>query len=171
MTYEVTITDGSGKAIIHRVELTRSADRNWQCKVDGKEFAFDSVQPEGDALSLLIGSASHEVRRDGNGSAFALLVGARRYEVEITDPRSLRGRKAKSGSADGPKKIVAPMPGKVVRILAAEGATVEAGQGVVVIEAMKMQNELKAPKAGKVQKMMAKEGAAVNAGDALAIIE
>jgi biotin carboxyl carrier protein len=63
------------------------------------------------------------------------------------------------------------MPGKVVRVLAAEGAEVEVGQGVIVIEAMKMQNELKSPKKGKVQKIVAQQGAAVNAGDVLAIVE
>jgi biotin carboxyl carrier protein len=63
------------------------------------------------------------------------------------------------------------MPGKVVRILAAAGSSVEAGQGVLVVEAMKMQNELKSPKAGKVQKVLVAEGAAVNAGDVLAIVE
>lgn len=172
MTYEITITDGSGKAATHKVELTRHPETGaWQCRVDGADFAFDSAQPDGDTLSLLVGGASHEVRRDGNGSGFSVVVGRRRYAVDVSDPRSLRGRKAKAGFTDGPKKILAPMPGKVVRILAAEGAEVEQGQGVVVIEAMKMQNELKAPKAGKVMKVMAAEGAAVNAGDALAIIE
>jgi biotin carboxyl carrier protein len=63
------------------------------------------------------------------------------------------------------------MPGKVVRVLAPEGAEVEAGQGVIVIEAMKMQNEMKSPKKGRVQKIIAPEGTAVNAGDALAIVE
>lgn len=172
MTYEIVVTDGSGKATTHKVELRRHPETGaWQCIVDGREFAFDAAQPEGDTLSLLAGGVSHEIRRDGNGSGFGLLVGPRRYAVEISDPRSLRARKTKAGFADGPRKILAPMPGKVVRILAAEGAAVELGQGVIVIEAMKMQNELKAPKAGKVQKVLAAEGAAVNAGDALAIIE
>jgi len=66
---------------------------------------------------------------------------------------------------------VAPMPGKVVRILAAESAEVEAGQGIVVVEAMKMQNEIKSPKKGVVRKVVAAEGAAVNAGDVLAVVE
>ena len=171
MTYEILITDGAGKATTHRVELVRSKDGAWSCKVDGQDFVCDSAQPEGDVLSLLVAGKSYEVRRDVNGNELAMVVEGRRFVAEVSDPRSLRGRKAKAGHADGPKKITAPMPGKVVRILAPEGTDVDAGQGVVVIEAMKMQNELKAPKAGKVKKMMAAEGAAVNAGDALAIIE
>lgn len=172
MMLEVTLTDGSGRTSSHKVELTRHPETGaWVCKVDGADFAFDSARPEADTLSLLRDGDSYEVRRDGDGSNFGVVVGTRRYAVEISDPRSLRGRKAKAGFADGPRKITAPMPGKVVRILAAEGAEVELGQGVIVIEAMKMQNELKAPKAGKVQKVLAAEGTAVNAGDALAVIE
>jgi biotin carboxyl carrier protein len=68
-------------------------------------------------------------------------------------------------------KIVAPMPGKVVRVLAREGDEVEAGAGVAVVEAMKMQNEIKSPKKGSIQKILVREGAAVNAGDVLAIVE
>ncbi|MGA7302985.1 MAG: biotin/lipoyl-containing protein, partial [Candidatus Sulfotelmatobacter sp.] len=86
------------------------------------------------------------------------------------DPRSLRGR-ARAADDRGPKKIVAPMPGKVVRLLVKEGDEVELGAGVAVVEAMKMQNEIKSPKKGTVQKIMATEGAAVNAGDVLAIVE
>ena len=71
----------------------------------------------------------------------------------------------------GPKKLVSPMPGKVLRVLAAQGSTVEAGAGVLVIEAMKMQNEIKSPKQGIIKKLFASEGAAVNAGDVLAIVE
>ena len=174
MTYEITITDGSGKATTHRVELMRpSQGVALQCRIDGQIFECDSARPEADVLSLLVGGQAYEVRRDGNGQAAPLdiLVDGRRFAAEVSDPRSLRGRKAKAGATDGPRKITAPMPGKVVRILAVEGSEVEAGQSVIVIEAMKMQNELKSPKAGKVKKIMAAEGAAVNAGDALAIIE
>jgi len=71
----------------------------------------------------------------------------------------------------GPKKIVAPMPGKVVRLLVSEGHEVESGAGVAVVEAMKMQNEIKSPKKGMVQKILVSEGTAVNAGDVLAIVE
>ena len=173
MIYDVTVTDGSGKARDHRVEIRRTPEGGLECLLDGKPFAFDSAQPEADVLSLLVGGKSYEVRRDGHAQSndLSVVVAGRRFAAEVSDPRSLRGRKAKAGATDGPRKITAPMPGKVVRILAAEGIDVEAGQGVIVIEAMKMQNELKSPKAGKVKKILAAEGAAVNAGDALAVVE
>lgn len=174
MIFDVVITGSGGQPTTHRVELKRaSGTGSWICRVDGQPFAFDSCQAEADVLSLLVAGRSHEIRRDGNGQSNGMnvVVSGQRYAAEVTDPRSLRGRKLKAGSTDGPKKIKAPMPGKVVRILAPEGSSVEAGQGVIVIEAMKMQNELKAPKAGVVKKIMAAEGATVNAGDALAVIE
>ena len=89
----------------------------------------------------------------------------------MRDPRSLRSRRDAAGDEHGPKKLVAPMPGKVVRVLVAEKSEVEAGQGIVVVEAMKMQNEIKSPKKGFVQKMLVTPGANVIAGDVLAIVE
>ncbi|HUS19154.1 MAG TPA: biotin/lipoyl-containing protein [Terriglobales bacterium] len=178
MTYDVAVTSRDGKTTSYKVELKRSDAAGWICQVDGQPFTFDSAQPAADVLSLLVGGESYEVRREtaasnGNGQTGeqSIAVGGRRYVVEVSDPRSLRSRKAKAGSSEGPKKIKAPMPGKVVRILAAEGDAVEAGQGVVVIEAMKMQNELKSPKAGTLKRLIANVGMAVNAGDTLAIVE
>ncbi|MGB6333508.1 MAG: biotin/lipoyl-containing protein, partial [Candidatus Sulfotelmatobacter sp.] len=99
-----------------------------------------------------------------------LWVGSTRFAVEVRDPRSLRSR-ARAGDDRGPRKVVAPMPGKVVRLLVSEGDEVESGSGVAVVEAMKMQNEIKSPKRGTVRKILVSEGAAVNAGDVLAIVE
>ena len=94
-----------------------------------------------------------------------------RYSAEVRDPRSLRNRRADAETAHGPRKLTAPMPGKVVRLLVQEKEEIEQGQGLLVMEAMKMQNELKSPKKGVVQKILAAEGANVNAGDVLAIVE
>jgi pyruvate carboxylase subunit B len=69
--------------------------------------------------------------------------------------------------AEGRQQVVAPMPGKVVRVLVSAGEQVEAGQGLLVVEAMKMQNEIRSPKSGTVEKVVASEGQAVNAGDVL----
>ena len=98
-------------------------------------------------------------------------MGDQPYTAEVRDPRSLRGRKLRADHGKGVRRLVAPMPGKVVRFLVGENAPVEAGQGVVVVEAMKMQNEIKSPKKGIVVKLAVAEGAAVNAGDVLAIVE
>jgi biotin carboxyl carrier protein len=98
-------------------------------------------------------------------------IGEQTYRAELRDPRSLRNRKLRADHGKGARQLVAPMPGKVVRFLVGENSPVEAGQGVVVVEAMKMQNEIKSPKKGTVVKLAVAEGAAVNAGDVLAIVE
>ena len=101
----------------------------------------------------------------------SIVVAGKRYLAEVSDPRSLRGRKAKAGAVEGPRKIKAPMPGKIVKVLAAEGTEVKANQGILVMEAMKMQNEIKSPKAGVVRKISVSEGLAVNSGQTLATVE
>jgi biotin carboxyl carrier protein len=89
----------------------------------------------------------------------------------LRDPRSLRSRQKAAGNEKGPRQIVAPMPGRIVRMLVAENSSVEAGQGIVIVEAMKMQNEIKSPKKGVIKRISAIPGAAVNPGDILAVVE
>ena len=165
MVYEIAV---AGKP--HRLELEKS-DSGWACRLDGREIKVDAVMPRRDVLSLLIDGHSYEIKREQTATDLHMWVGSTRFAVELRDPRSLRSRLAGRGDEKGPKKLVAPMPGRVVRVLVAEKAEVEAGQGIVVVEAMKMQNEIKSPKKGTVQKVLAVPGAAVNAGDVLAIVE
>jgi biotin carboxyl carrier protein len=153
----------------YRLDLNRSGG-NWSCRVDGQELELDAVLALPDVLSLRLGNIAYEIKLEQVASEMYLWVGSRRFAVEVGDPRSLRSR-ARSGDDHGPKKVTAPMPGKVVRLLVREGDQVETGGGVVVVEAMKMQNEIKSPKKGTVQKILVGEGAAVNAGDILAIVE
>ena len=165
MIYEVKIESKS-----YRVELVRRGT-GWSCKLDGHDFPFDVTSLENGLLSVLVEGKSYEVRQEVAGAETSVVVGHERYKATVRDPRSLRSRKSGDDSAQGPKKIVAPMPGKVVRIVAPPGTEVEAGQPVLVIEAMKMQNELKAPKKGKVRRITVTEGAAVEAGQTLAEVE
>ena len=165
MVYDVIV---SGKP--HRLNLEK-VKGVWQCRLDGKEVQFDAVLTGRDVLSLLVDGRSYEVKREQTATDLHLWVGGTRFPVELRDPRSLRARQASVVDEKGPRKILAPMPGRVVRLLAAEQSEVEAGQGIVVVEAMKMQNEIKSPKKGIVKKIMATAGAAVNAGDVLAIVE
>jgi biotin carboxyl carrier protein len=165
MTYDVTIDSKN-----YRLELNR-IDGRWQCRLDGREVQMDAILSRRDVLSVIIDGKSYEVKRERTATDLHLWVGPVRYAAELRDPRSLRSRKGAGIDDKGPKKLIAPMPGKVVRLLVAEKASVEAGQGILVVEAMKMQNEIKSPKAGIVQKMVAAEGANVNAGDVLAVVE
>jgi biotin carboxyl carrier protein len=164
MTYDIAI-DGKN----YRLDLNQ-VDGRWHCQLDGREIEVDAVLARPDVLSLRIGNKAYEVKCERVVSDLHIWVGSVRYAAEVRDPRSLRGR-ARAVDEHGPKKLTAPMPGKVVRILVNQGAEIEAGAGVLVVEAMKMQNEVKSPKKGTVQKILVNEGAAVNAGDVLAIVE
>jgi len=166
MTYDVAI-DGK----LHRVELTRGRDAKLLCRLDGRDLDLDAIEAGRDILSIILSGRAWEVKRERVGGEMHLMIAGERYAAEVRDPRSFRSRQTAGAGLEGPKKLVSPMPGKVVRVLLAAGAEVEAGQGIIVVEAMKMQNEIKSPKKGKVGKILAAEGATVNAGDALAIVE
>jgi len=165
MLYDVTIDDKT-----YRLELARS-EGAWRCRLDGQEVQVDGVLARHDTLSLLIDGKAYEVKRERTATGLYLSLGQGRYSAELRDPRSLRGRQRRASADPGLKKLIAPMPGKVVRVLLRENAEVEPGQGVLVVEAMKMQNEVRSPKKGVVQKILADVGTAVNAGDVLAIVE
>jgi biotin carboxyl carrier protein len=164
MLYDVSINDKN-----YRLELDR-ADGRWTCRLDGRDFEIDAVLVRAHVLSLRIENTAYEIQLERLANDLRLWVGSKAFAVDIRDPRSLRGR-AHAGEDHGPKKITAAMPGKVVRLLVREGEEVETGRGVAVIEAMKMQNELKSPKKGIVRKLLVEEGDRVNAGEVLAIVD
>jgi biotin carboxyl carrier protein len=164
MVYDVTIDHNN-----YRLELER-AKKSWHCRLNGREVQMDAVLTQPDVLSVLIEGKAYEIKRERTPTDLHYWVGPVRYAAEVRDPRSLRGRKGAGSDDAGPRKLVAPMPGKVVRLLVAEKDAVEAGQGILVVEAMKMQNEIKSPKKGTVQKIVVMEGASVNPADVLAII-
>src|SRR5690348_14962479 len=165
MTYDVTF---DGKS--YRVELNLVQGR-WSCRLDGEPVEVDAVQARPDVLSILLDGAAYEIKRERTPSDLHLWVKNSRFQVAVSDPRSLRSRQSLRAAGEGPQKLTASMPGKVVRLLVSPNAEVEAGQAILVVEAMKMQNELKSPKKGVVKRILATEGAAVNAGDVLAIVE
>ena len=164
MIYDIAI-DGKN----YRLDLNRQ-EGGWSCRLDGREVEVDAVLARPDVLSLRIGNQAYEVKCERVGGDLHLWVGSVRFAAEVRDPRSLRGR-VRAVDDHGPKKLTAPMPGKIVRVLVRQGDAVETGAGVLVVEAMKMQNEIKSPKKGMIQKILVSEGAAVNAGDVLAIVE
>jgi biotin carboxyl carrier protein len=153
---------------VHAVEYTPGEPA---VTLDGVPVAIAAqILRPGELLLLVEDRAWHAVLEDDTNDPAIHLAGER-IPYHVDDPRSLKARRARSSGADGPKAIKASMPGRVVRVLAQKGETVEAHQGIVVIEAMKMQNEMKSPKAGRVGEMRVTAGDTVAAGDVLAVIE
>jgi biotin carboxyl carrier protein len=144
----------------------------WKISLDGQPVDASVVEVAPNTFSILLNGDSYQIRvaprADGT---FTLHTGFAEYHAEVTDPRVWRGRKHGALEAEGRQQIAAPMPGKVVRVLVSAGDAIEAGQGLLVVEAMKMQNEIRSPKSGKVEKLFAKEGQAVVAGEVLAWVE
>jgi acetyl/propionyl-CoA carboxylase alpha subunit len=150
-----------------RVELPAEIGGRVECSVDGHPVVADVRVLQAGVMSLLIDGRQYRCVLDGDG----VVIGGRRFGFEVTDPRSLQGRRGAGAGTDGPRPVKAPMPGRMVRVLVAVGDEVEEGQALLVIEAMKMQNELKSPKTGRVAKIAVAVGDAVGSGDVLVVVE
>lgn len=150
----------------------------WRVTVDGEPFDVHAAAVDGSECSLLVG--------DGRGAGrsvpavvvpgrepgeLRVAVDGRAVPVRVVSPERSRRRGAAAGDTTGPQRVTAPMPGKVVRVLVQPGDTVVARQGLVVVEAMKMENELKAARAGRVASVSVVEGQSVDAGAVLAVVE
>ncbi len=151
----------------HSVEIRRDGI-NVYARVDDREYEIEASEVEPNVFLLKLGGHIREVYVAPNG---IVNIGNHQLEVRLIDPKRLRGSGSNDESADGVAEIKTQMPGKLVRVLAAVGEAVSHGQGIVVVEAMKMQNEMKSPKDGVVKEIRFEEGANVNAGSVLAVIE
>jgi biotin carboxyl carrier protein len=157
------------------LEVKREGGRV-SAEVGGRRYELEARSVDAGVYLLIHGGRVYECRvgaepgSEGRG-ALRVSVGAREYGVRLSDPKLLRGAGAAGGEQGGRAQVKAPMPGKVVRVLVEAGQAVETGQGLVVVEAMKMQNELKSPKSGTVTELRAGPGSTVNAGDVLVVVE
>ena len=151
------------------VEISRR-DGVLQCTLDGTPIEVDAVEVATSTFSILLDGQSYEVRVSQLSDGLHITSGGAEYLAAVRDPKQWRGARGGVLEAEGRQQIAAPMPGKVVRVLVKAGDAVDAGQGLLVVEAMKMQNEIKSPKAGKVERVHVSEGQNVNAGEALAIV-
>ncbi len=127
--------------------------------------------PEPGVYSVLMNGRSYDARvEETPGGGLVVVIDGYRFSIDAQDPRRWSA-KARGRGGEGAQSLTAPMPGKIVRILVTSGDTVQAGQGLLVVEAMKMQNEIKAPRAGRVISIPSREGATVGAGEVLVTIE
>ena len=146
--------------------LPTASDAEWTYTLGSQSGTLTAVEVEPGTYSILLNGKSYDVRTGGTWAE----VAGRRTEVQLIDPRN-GGANGRTSQRSGQATLKAPMPGKVVRILVKEGDAVEAAQGLIVVEAMKMQNEMKAPRAGIVRSIKTSEGKTVTAGEALLVIE
>lgn len=152
----------------HEVEIRRAGEKVF-ARVDDREYELEASEVEPGVFLLKHANRIYQIYVAPAGGIVNL--GNHQLEINLIDPKRLRGAGAAGGAADGTVEIKTAMPGKLVRVLVETGAPVKQGEGVLVVEAMKMQNEMKSPKDGNVKEIRFAEGATVNAGDVLAVIE
>lgn len=165
MTLEAVV---QGKS--HKIKLEALPDESYRIDLDGMTYKGDVEALPGGAYSLIIEGRQYELYLDEGPEGFEIELNGYRYPVELVDPR----RRAAGGGLGGKTgKIVikSSMPGKVIKLLVEEGERVEANTGVIVLEAMKMQNELKTPKPGTVEKIHVVDGSKVEANAPLLVID
>lgn len=155
----------------YEIEFVRDGN-NVTATVDGREYQVEATEPE---PHVFLFKNDHKVSEitvaAGSSDAYNVRSGTHELQIKMIDPKRLRGSATDDATFDGTAEIRTAMPGKVVRIITPVGTEVEKGDGVVVVEAMKMQNELKSPKDGVVKEVRFPEGTNVNSGDILAVIE
>jgi len=149
-----------------------SANGITQLRYNGQLHEASVSEPEPGMFLVIIDNRVYRctLERLSTG-AIEVIVNSRRVSITVSDRKHLRHQPGASAGGEGPAALSSPMPGKVVRILLNPGDQVAAHQGVLVVEAMKMQNEIQSPRAGKILEINASEGQTVNAGQKLALIE
>ena len=166
----VALLDGGRREVV--VEVRPAGPGVYDVEVSGRVHRVDAFRHDAATMSLLVAGESHSVGLDGEGPAVKVHVGGAIHALELLDERRLRTRRAPgSFTLDGPQAICAPLPAKVVRVLAAKGDAVRAGQPVVVVEAMQMESELRSPRSGTVVELLVAPGDTVDGGAKLAVVE
>jgi len=141
--------------------------------LDDREYHVDFLEPQRNILSLLVEGQSYEVDVDvpETSDTFSVVIKGNPFEIEVLEERKKKLALKMSAGASGRQDIKSPMAGNVRKVLVAAGDIVTAGQALLILEAMKMQNEITSPIEGRVSAMMAREGVPVGPGEALCIVE
>jgi biotin carboxyl carrier protein len=148
--------------------MVRAQNGGYAVEIDGRKVRVE-MSESGPFLCLSIDGQTHEAGVSQRGATFDVLLPEELIAVELRDVTRATAQGV-DRAASGPVRVTAPMPGKVARVLVTRGQTVAAGTGLVVIEAMKMENELRAPRSGQVLELLAREGQAVESGALLAVV-
>lgn len=165
MKYNVTVGEWQ-----QTVEVRRQAGGEYVCLLDGQPLEAEIIPVSPGVYSVVWEGESFEVRIEATPDGYRAIARGQEFFPRVHDPRRLARRAGAALDAEGRQHITAPMPGKVVKVLVAESSQVEAGQGLIVVEAMKMQNEIRSPKVGVVEKICVSEGASVAVGETLLVV-
>lgn len=166
MKFAATLDDQT-----HLIEVTEAGDR-FRVRVGEEVWEVDARLSAQGICSLLIGGASYVVDVKEEAGSFLVEVAGETYRIQIEEEtRHIIRTRGGVEPRHGGQTLAAPMPGRVVRIEVEAGQSVEPGDGLVVIEAMKMENEFRAAGAGTVKEVRVRVGQAVNAGDILIVVE
>lgn len=151
----------------YQVEIKNNGGKVF-AKIEEREYELEASEVEPNVWLLKNNNQIYQIYVSPNG---IVNIGKHQLEINLIDPKKLRGSGSSDSGAEGKAEIKTAMPGKIVRVLVEIGAEVISGDGVIVVEAMKMQNEMKSPKTGIIKEIRFNEGETVNAGDVLVIIE
>ena len=167
MRYHATI---AGKQLTAEIDSLENG--RFEVTIDGQRYEVDSASTGNGALSILIDERSYRIHHEEEGEEIVIYLGNQPFRIDVANEQRFRLRAgAAKVSLEGRQVVVAPMPGKVVRVLVTLGDQVTENQGLVVVEAMKMENELKSPKAGKIVELLAQEGSPVEKNARLLVVE
>jgi biotin carboxyl carrier protein len=163
--YDATV---AGRAVRVEVRAGGAAGR-YTVRLEGRQLEVDVRDAGAHTLSLIVDARSHEVGIERGEGGYRVALRGEVLDVGLVE--GARGAAAPRPASSGPARVQAPMPGKLVRVLVSAGEEVGAGQGLVVMEAMKMENEIRAPRAGRVKEAPVREGQTVETGALLVLLE
>ncbi len=156
----------------YTVEIEETGKSLYRVAVDGSEFLVDGKKTGLTNYSLIVDNRSFEIEVDISEDEYRVLVDGRSYHIDLLDERRMRvGGLQSAIQLQGRQNVSVPMPGKVIAVLVSEGDAVERGQGLVIVEAMKMENEVRCPINGEVKEVRVKPGDALEAGAILVVVE
>lgn len=157
----------------HTIGVEECHPGSYQVVLGGKQYLVDYFEPQDSLLSLIIDGKSYEVDIEGSdtGACYGVDIEGDHFELEVVEEKKKKLAKKLAAGLTGRQEIRSPMSGNVLKIMVKEGEPVEAGQVLLILEAMKMLNEIKAPVAGVVGSLNAREGVPVATNDLLCVVE
>jgi biotin carboxyl carrier protein len=156
----------------YTVDIEEVGSSVYRVAVDGDEFLVDGKQTGQNNYSLIINHRSFEVDVDSSEDEYRVLVDGRSYHIHLVDERRMRLGGFQTGiQLQGRQEVTVPMAGKVITVLVSEGDRVDKDQGLVIVEAMKMENEVRSPIAAEIKEVRIKAGQSVEVGETLMVVE